>query len=121
MKSWGVRLAILAAICLALFLAVRLQPWSLLMIRNTGSSPLTVQVAFQGRISISGVLGPGERRLGLFQIRGEAGMDFACRSADRPQVKGHHGYFMSYQPYVVTLDLENCDIAAWRETKWGWL
>lgn len=119
MKGWPIRLATLVAVGLGLFLALRLQPWSLLTVHNVGSTPLSVDIAFQGVRSVTGVLKPGERRFGRFRIDGEAGMDFACRAPGRPLTSSHIGYYMNYQPYIVALDLKDCDVVGVHEVLIG--
>jgi len=116
-KRWPIRLAVLTAIGVGILLGLRLQPWSLLTIKNVGSTPLTVDNAFEGPdgASIKGVLNPGQRRFGLFRLRSEAGMGLDCRSPGPPPANFNPGYYMAYQPHILALDLKDCKIAAAHE------
>jgi hypothetical protein len=116
MKRWLVRLAVLTAVGLSLLLALSQQRWSLLTVKNVGSTDLTLDRAF-GRQSIKGVLKPGQRRFGLFRIESEAEMGFLCRSPGPPPVSMDAGYYLDFPLYVLALDLKNCEIAASRELR----
>ena len=117
MKRWLVQLAILATIGLGLLVALDLQPWALLTIKNVGSTTLTIDRAFEGSNgpAIKGVLRPGQRRFGFFRLKSEAGMSVACHTLGPPAVSINGGYYVTWQPFILALDLNNCRFAARRE------
>lgn len=108
MKGWLIRLATLVAVGLGLLLVLDLQPWSLLTIKNVGATPLTIDGAFEGPkgSAIKGVLQPRQRRFGLFRLKSEAGMSVACHTPGPPPVSVDGGYYVTWQPYILALDLK---------------
>lgn len=121
MKSWLIRLASLVAVGLGLLLVLDLQPWSLLTIKNVGATPLTIDGAFEGPggSAIKGGLQPGQRRFGLFRLKSEAGMSVACHMSGPPPARIDGGHYVTWQSYILALDLKNCRIAAAREIGLG--
>jgi len=120
-KSWPIRLATLVAVGIGLLLVLDLQPWSLLTIKNVGSTPLIIDRAFEGPKgpAIKGGLQPGERRFGLFRLKSEAGMSVACHMPSPQPINVDGGYFVTWQPYVLALDLNECRIDAAHEVGLG--